>query len=148
MGIIIVRFKLEENVDFVLLTEVDFYNHTLPKIFYVYKNSILFSNINIRVLAPWLQNLLITLKYSTISDLHNFKTFYINLLSLFSLAFTVRFLATDLNTETSTSNQYEFFLLFRLHHAGTSEQKFFRIHSSSLRLTRNCPERILSLLLI
>jgi hypothetical protein len=53
---------------------------------------------------------------------------------------TSRLLATDLNTEISTSNHCEGFLLFRLH-SGTSElKKFLWTHSSSLRLTRNCPE--------
>jgi hypothetical protein len=37
------------------------------------------------------------------------QSFHSNLLRLFLLVFTIRFLATDLNTETSTSNHYEIF---------------------------------------
>jgi hypothetical protein len=49
MGIVTVRCQLEGNADSMFLTEIDFYNHTLPKIFYVDKNSILFSTLNINV---------------------------------------------------------------------------------------------------
>jgi hypothetical protein len=51
--------------------------------------------------------------------------------------FTSRLLATDLKTETSTSNHYEVILLFRLQpfrNLGTKHS-----HTSSLRLTRDCP---------
>jgi hypothetical protein len=59
------------------------------------------------LLAPRLQILLITLKYRVIADLHSFQ---------FTAAHTQGFsvFAADLNTETSTSNHYEVFLLFRL----------------------------------
>jgi hypothetical protein len=57
-------------------------------------------------------SLLITLKYSAIADLHNFHFTVAQALG-FSV-FTSRLLATDLNTETSASNHYEVFLLFRL----------------------------------
>jgi hypothetical protein len=64
------------------------------------------------LLAPWLQVLLITLKYSAIADLHTFQFTVAQALG-FSV-FTSRLLATDLSTETSASNHYEVFLLFRL----------------------------------
>jgi hypothetical protein len=51
--------------------------------------------------------------------------------------FTSRLLATDLNIETSTSTHCEVFLLLRLQslwNLGTKHS-----HSSSLRLTRDCP---------
>jgi hypothetical protein len=64
------------------------------------------------LLAPWLQVLLITLKYSVIADLHTFQFTVAHALG-FSV-FSNRFLATDLNTETSASRHYEVFLLFRL----------------------------------
>jgi hypothetical protein len=54
---------------------------------------------------------LITLKYSAIADLHNFQFTVAHALG-FSI-FTSRLLATDLNTETSASDHYELFLLFR-----------------------------------
>jgi hypothetical protein len=60
--------------------------------------------------APWLQVLLITLNYNAIADLHNVQ-FTVTHAVGFSV-FTSRILATDLNTETSTSNHYEVFLLF------------------------------------
>jgi hypothetical protein len=59
-----------------------------------------------------LQVLIIILKYRAIADLHNFQFTVAH-----SVGFPVpisRLLATDLNTETSTSNHYEVFLLFRL----------------------------------
>jgi hypothetical protein len=62
-------------------------------------------------LAAWLQ-VPITLKYSAIADLHNFQFTVAHALGL--SVFTSRLLAKDLNTETSTSNHYEVFLLFRL----------------------------------
>jgi hypothetical protein len=64
------------------------------------------------LLAPCLQILLITLKYSAIADLHAFQFTVAHALE-FSVS-TSRLLATDLSTEISTSNQYEVFLLFRL----------------------------------
>jgi hypothetical protein len=64
------------------------------------------------LLAPWLQILLITLKYRAISDLHTFRFTVAHALEF--LVLTSRLLATDLNTETSTSNHCEVFLLFRL----------------------------------
>jgi hypothetical protein len=50
--------------------------------------------------------------YSAIADLHNFQFTDANALGI-SVS-TSRLLATDLNTETSTSDHYEIFLLFRL----------------------------------
>jgi hypothetical protein len=61
------------------------------------------------LLAPWLQVLLIILKYSAIADLHTFHFTFVQALA-FSV-FTSRLLATDLNTEINTSNH---FVLFRL----------------------------------
>jgi hypothetical protein len=49
-------------------------------------------------------------QYSAIADLHNFQFTVAHALG-FS-AFTSRLLATDLNTETSTSNHCELFLPF------------------------------------
>jgi hypothetical protein len=63
-------------------------------------------------LAPWLQFLLITLKYIAIPDLQNFQFTVTHALGL--SIFTSRLLATDLHTEINTSNHYEVFLLFRL----------------------------------
>jgi hypothetical protein len=60
------------------------------------------------LLAPWLQVLLIILKYSAIADLHNLQFTVAHALGL--SAFTSRLLATDFNTETSASNHYEVFL--------------------------------------
>jgi hypothetical protein len=59
-----------------------------------------------------LQSLLITLKYNDIADLHTFQFTVTHALG-FSV-FTSRLLATDLNTETITSSNYEVILLFRL----------------------------------
>jgi hypothetical protein len=64
------------------------------------------------LLAPWLQILLITLKYSALAGLHTFQFTVAHALGF--QVFTSRLLATDLNTENSTSNHYEVFLLFRL----------------------------------
>jgi hypothetical protein len=54
------------------------------------------------ILAPWLQVLLITFKYSAIADLHNLQ-FTVAYALGFSVS-TSRLLTTDLNTETITSN--------------------------------------------
>jgi hypothetical protein len=54
----------------------------------------------------------LSLNHSAIADLHNFQFTVAHALG-FSVS-TSRLLATDLNTETSTSNHYEAFLLFRL----------------------------------
>jgi hypothetical protein len=42
--------------------------------------------------------LVTTNNYNTVPDLHNLQSLHFNLLSLFPLVFTIRFLATDLNT--------------------------------------------------
>jgi hypothetical protein len=42
--------------------------------------------------------LVITNNYNTVPDLHNLQSLHYNLLRLFPLVFTIRFLATDLNT--------------------------------------------------
>jgi hypothetical protein len=60
------------------------------------------------LLALWLQVLSITFKYGAIADLHCFHFTVAHALG-FSLS-TSRFLATDLNTDTITSNHYEVFL--------------------------------------
>jgi hypothetical protein len=65
-------------------------------------------------------------KYRAIADLHKFQFTVAQTLG-FSV-FTSRLLATDLNTETSTSTHYEVFLLFRLQSLGNLGTK----HSSGL----------------
>jgi hypothetical protein len=50
-------------------------------------------------------------EYSAIADLHTFQ-FTVARALVFSV-FTSRLVATDLNTETSTSNHYELSMLFR-----------------------------------
>jgi hypothetical protein len=64
------------------------------------------------IFGTWLQVLLITFKCSAISELHTFQFTVAHALEL--SVFTSHLLATDLNTETSTSGDYEVFLLFRL----------------------------------
>jgi hypothetical protein len=49
-------------------------------------------------------------EYSAIADLHTLQFTVAHALGFF--VFTSRLLATDLNTETSTSNRYEIFLPF------------------------------------
>jgi hypothetical protein len=66
------------------------------------------SSDDLDLFAPWLQVLLITFKYSPIADLRNLQ-FAVAHASGFSLS-TNRLLATDLNTETRTSNHNEIFL--------------------------------------
>jgi hypothetical protein len=63
-------------------------------------------------ISTWVKSLLITLKDSAIFDLHNFQFTVAHTLGF--PVFTSRLLATDLNTEISTSAHYEVFLLFRL----------------------------------
>jgi hypothetical protein len=62
------------------------------------------------MLASWLQVTLITLIYSDIADLHTFQFTAAHAVGF--QVFTSRLPATDLNTETRTSNHYEV-LLFR-----------------------------------
>jgi hypothetical protein len=89
------------------------------------------------LLEPWSQILLITLKYRANADLHTFQS---QLHTLGFPVFTTRLLATDLNTETSTSNHYEVFLPFCLQSLwNLGIKKFFWTDSYRLRLTRNCP---------
>jgi hypothetical protein len=64
------------------------------------------------LLEPWLQVHLITLKNSTIADLHTFQFIFAHALGL--PVFTTHLLAMDLNTATSPSPHYEVFLLFLL----------------------------------
>jgi hypothetical protein len=52
------------------------------------------------LIAHWLQSLLITFKYSAIADLHTFQFTVAHALGF--PVFTIRLLATDLNTETVT----------------------------------------------
>jgi hypothetical protein len=85
------------------------------------------------LLAPWLQVLLITLKYSAIADLHNFQFTVAHALgvSISWQRISTQKLALQITMKTSC--------YFVFSHSGTAEQKFFCTHSSSLRLTRNCP---------
>jgi hypothetical protein len=62
--------------------------------------------------APWLQVLLNTQKYSAIADLHTYQFPVAHTLGF--PVFTSRLLATDCNTETNTSNLYDVFLLFNI----------------------------------
>jgi hypothetical protein len=83
------------------------------------------------LLAPWLQVLLITLKYSATADLHNSQFTVAHALG-FSV-FTSRLLSTDLNTGISTSNHYEIFLLSPLQSLSNIELKI--LLDSLLQLT-------------
>jgi hypothetical protein len=65
----------------------------------------------VNLLAPWLQIILITIKYSAIADLHNFQFTVAHALGFLV---SIHLLATDLNTETSASHHYEVLLLFCL----------------------------------
>jgi hypothetical protein len=47
----------------------------------------------------------ITITFNTVSDLHHVQSLHYDLLSLFPLVFTIRFLATDLNTGMLRINQ-------------------------------------------
>jgi hypothetical protein len=49
-----------------------------------------------------------TITYNTVSDLHNLQILHYNLLSLFPLVFTIRFLATDLNTGIITDSHFKY----------------------------------------
>jgi hypothetical protein len=60
------------------------------------------------LLALWLQSLWITFKYNSAADLHNLQLTVTHALGFF--VSTSRLLATDLNTDTVTSNHYEVFL--------------------------------------
>jgi hypothetical protein len=78
------------------------------------------------LLALRLQVFLITLKYIAIADLHTCQSTVAHALG--SSVSTCLLLATDLNTEISTTNQYKVFLLFR-------HQSFWNLgtkHSSGL----------------
>jgi hypothetical protein len=66
------------------------------------------------LLARWLQSLLITLSYNAIAILYSLQFTVAHALG-YSVS-TSRLLATDLNTETSTSNHYEVFLSPRCKH--------------------------------
>jgi hypothetical protein len=57
------------------------------------------------ILSPWLQVLLIILKYSAVADFHTLHFTVANALGL--SVFTRRLRATDLDTDTDTSNHYE-----------------------------------------
>jgi hypothetical protein len=59
-----------------------------------------------------LQVLLITLSYNAIAILHSLQTTVAQALKFCD--FNSRLLATDFDTETSTSNLYKVFLIFRL----------------------------------
>jgi hypothetical protein len=71
------------------------------------------------LLAPWLRLLLVILIYSAIADLHTFQSTVAHPLG-FSVS-TSRLLAADLNTESSTSDHYEYSCYFVFNHYGTSE---------------------------
>jgi hypothetical protein len=53
--------------------------------------------------------LVTTNNYNTIPDLHNLKLLHYNLLSLFPLVFTIRFLAADLNTGITTDSHFKYY---------------------------------------
>jgi hypothetical protein len=50
-----------------------------------------------------------TNNYNTAPDLHNLQLLHYNLLSLFPLVFTIRLLATDLNTDTTTVSHSKYY---------------------------------------
>jgi hypothetical protein len=52
--------------------------------------------------------LVTTINYNTVPDLHNLQSLHYNLLSLFSLVFTIRFLATDLNTGIVRDSSFKY----------------------------------------
>jgi hypothetical protein len=87
--------------------------------------------------------------YSAIADLLTFQPTVAH-----SLGFSVnisRLLATNHNTAISTSSHYEVFLLFRLQllwNLGTKNSSELIPPAYDWLVTRNCSERILSLLLI
>jgi hypothetical protein len=74
---------------------------------YVWRNDVFYFGW-FDLLSLLLQPLLITLKYGAITDLHNLQFAVAHALG-FSVS-TSRLLATDLNTDTITSNHYEGFL--------------------------------------
>jgi hypothetical protein len=49
-----------------------------------------------------------TITYNTVPDLHNLQSLHYNSLSLFPLVFTIRFLATDLNTGIITDSHCKY----------------------------------------
>jgi hypothetical protein len=49
-----------------------------------------------------------TVTYNTVRALHNLQSLHYNLLSLFPLVFTIRFLATDLNTGITTASHFKY----------------------------------------
>jgi hypothetical protein len=72
--------------------------------------------------------------YSVIADLHTLQFTVANALGFF--VFTSRLLATDHNTETSTSNHYEVFLVFlvqSLWNHGTQLKLSWTPHYSKLQ---------------
>jgi hypothetical protein len=52
--------------------------------------------------------LVTTNNYNTVPDLHNLQSLHYNLLRLFPLVFTIRFLATDLNTGIVTDSHFKY----------------------------------------
>jgi hypothetical protein len=52
--------------------------------------------------------LVTTNNYNTVPDLHNLQSLHSNLLRLFPLVFTIRFLATDLNSGVVTDSHFKY----------------------------------------
>jgi hypothetical protein len=52
--------------------------------------------------------LVTTNNYNTVPDLHNLQLLHYNLLSLFPIVFTIRFLSTDLNTGIITDSHFKY----------------------------------------
>jgi hypothetical protein len=85
------------------------------------------------LLVPWLQVLLITLKYSAIADLHTFQFTVAHALG-FSV-FTSRLLESDRNTVASTSNRYEVSLPFLIQSQWNLGTQLKTLLDSSLMVT-------------
>jgi hypothetical protein len=49
-----------------------------------------------------------TINYNAVPNLHNLQSLHYNLLNLFPLLFTIRFLATDLNTRIITDSHFKY----------------------------------------
>jgi hypothetical protein len=49
-----------------------------------------------------------TVTYNTVPDLHNLQSLHYNLLSIFPLVFTIRFLATDFSTGIITDSYFKY----------------------------------------
>jgi hypothetical protein len=96
-----------EIVGLIILLEVTHINSNINIIL----SCVLVSETRFRLVIGFINRLQVvtTITYNTVPDLHNLQSLHYNLLSLFPLVFTIHFLETNLNTGIITFSIFKYY---------------------------------------